>query len=95
MLTRYRRSACVPGTMTAMINYYRANHSAFTNERARAAVIDTPTLMIWGEKDKTLGLELTEGHEAYVCHFSSVRLPGVSHWVQQEAPDLVNHHLAR
>jgi len=49
--------------------------------------IETPTLMIWGEQDTALGLELTEGYDRYVRDFTLKRLPGVSHWVQQEAPN--------
>jgi len=46
--------------------------------------------MIWGEEDAALGVELTEGYARYVADFTLRRLPGVSHWVQQEAPDRVN-----
>jgi pimeloyl-ACP methyl ester carboxylesterase len=54
------------------------------------ARIEAPVLMIWGEEDTALGLELTEGYDPYVADFTLARLPGVSHWVQQEAPDVVN-----
>jgi pimeloyl-ACP methyl ester carboxylesterase len=50
--------------------------------------------MIWGEADTALGLALTEGYAPYVRDFTLRRLPGVSHWVQQEAPAAVNVHLA-
>ncbi len=56
-------------------------------------MVETPTLMIWGEEDAALGIELTEGYEPYVRDFTLERLPGVSHWVQQEAPAVVNAHL--
>jgi pimeloyl-ACP methyl ester carboxylesterase len=49
--------------------------------------------MIWGERDTALGIELTEGYDPYVTDFTLTRLPGVSHWVQQEAPEQVNRHL--
>ena len=51
-------------------------------------------MMIWGEEDAALGLELTEGYGPYVEDFTLERLPGVSHWVQQEAPEEVNRRLA-
>jgi pimeloyl-ACP methyl ester carboxylesterase len=53
-------------------------------------VIETPTLIVWGEEDAALGLELLPGHEDFVRDLTVERLPGVSHWVQQEAPDKVN-----
>ena len=85
---RYRDNAAVPGALTAMINYYRAN--VLSIGREPACRIDTPTLMIWGEADTALGVELTEGYDGLVSDFTLVRLPDVSHWVQQEAPGKVN-----
>ena len=92
VLDVYRRNAVKPGAMTAMINYYRANMGSLDGD-APAPVIQTPTLMIWGEQDKALGLELTEGYGPLVADFTLERLPGVSHWVQQEAPVQVNARL--
>ncbi len=87
----YRANALKPGALTAMINYYRANVRAIANELV--AVIDTPVLMIWGEEDGALGIELTQGYGPLVDDFTLRLLPGVSHWVQQEAPDRVNVEL--
>ncbi len=89
VLAHYRDSAGKPGALTAMINYYRAN-LVFLASRAATPVVRTPTLMVWGEQDTALGLELTEGYGRYVDDFTLRRLPGVSHWVQQEAPGRVN-----
>ena len=46
--------------------------------------------MLWGEDDMALDIALTEGNEAFVTDLTLRRLPGVSHWVQQDAPDEVN-----
>jgi pimeloyl-ACP methyl ester carboxylesterase len=75
--------------MTAMLNYYRANALAFV-QSAPSEPVHVPTLMIWGEHDTALGLELTEGYEGIVDDFTLRRLPQASHWVQQDAPDAVN-----
>ena len=48
----YRRNALVPGAMTAMINYYRANTGLAGAVWTRRASHRNPTLMIWGEEDK-------------------------------------------
>ncbi|MEH3100698.1 alpha/beta fold hydrolase [Sphingomonas adhaesiva] len=53
-----------------------------------------PTLIVWGEEDKALGLETLDGTERFVADLTIRRLPGVSHWVQQEAPEKVNAILA-
>jgi len=91
VLQHYADNARIPGAMTAMVNYYRA---AFRNRANMDAgpwpVIETPTLIVWGEEDSALGLELLPGHERFVRDLTIERLPGVSHWVQQEAPEKVN-----
>ncbi|WP_439814237.1 alpha/beta fold hydrolase [Zavarzinia sp. CC-PAN008] len=93
VLEHYRANARQPGALTAMINYYRANFSAFSKDQGPWPLIEVPTLMVWGEQDAALSLELTEGYEPYVRDFTLRRLPGVSHWVQQEAPEAVNLRL--
>jgi pimeloyl-ACP methyl ester carboxylesterase len=96
VLDHYRANALQPGATTAMINYYRANIAAIGRYgRTPARKIEAPTLMIWGEEDAALGVELTEGYEPLVADFTLERLPGVSHWVQQEAPEAVNERLER
>ena len=56
-------------------------------------ILNTPTLMLWGEEDSALGIETTYGTEELVRDFTLRYLPGVSHWVQQEAPEVVNRML--
>ena len=92
VLAHYRENAGKPGALTAMINYYRANFLTLASP-ADTTPIEVPVLMIWGEQDTALGLELTEGYAPYVRDFTLRRLPGVSHWVQQEAPEEVNARL--
>jgi pimeloyl-ACP methyl ester carboxylesterase len=87
----YRRTALEPGAMTAMINYDRAALRA--GEAAmnpKPGTVDTPTLLIWGEEDTALDKATTIGTDAYVKNLTLRYLPGVSHWVQQEAPEKVN-----
>lgn len=88
----YRRNACRPGALTAMINYYRAHvrDGARRQRQLGYPTIEIPTLMIWGTEDRALGVETTYGTERYVSDLTVRYLPGVSHWVQQEAPELVN-----
>ncbi|HEY4975043.1 MAG TPA: alpha/beta hydrolase, partial [Steroidobacteraceae bacterium] len=94
VLDHYRQNALKPGAMTAMINYYRANLRVLADRSTPAPMIETPTLMIWGEADAALSIENTRGYEKLVRDFTLERLPRVSHWVQQEAPDEVNARLA-
>ncbi|MGU3536959.1 alpha/beta fold hydrolase [Methylobacterium sp. A54F] len=93
VLDHYRANALRPGAMTAMLNYYRANAGSLLRDRASPPIAE-PVLMVWGEEDTALGLELTEGYGPHVADFTLRRLPGVSHWVQQEAPGPVNAALS-
>jgi len=89
----YRDNAARPGALTAMLNYYRAfvrGGGGRRQQRLGYPVIETPTLMIWGEHDTALGKETTYGTEQFVPNLTLRYLPNVSHWVQQEAPETVN-----
>lgn len=96
VLDVYRQAALQPGALTAMVDYYRALVRGGGANRMRSLGfprIDVPTLMIWGEQDTALGVELTVGTEDFVSDFTLHRLPDASHWVQQDAPDEVNARL--
>ncbi len=90
VLDVYQAAAARPGALTAMINYYRSLVRSGSNKPRGSGMIDVPTLMIWGEEDKALGIGCSRGTEAYCTDFTLHRLLGVSHWVQQEAPEAVN-----
>jgi len=97
VLDVYRDNAAAPGALNAMVNYYRTlvrGGGAGRQRRLGYPPIDTPTLMIWGERDAALGKDTTYGTDAYVRNLTLRYLPGVSHWVQQEAPEVVNAMLA-
>jgi epoxide hydrolase 4 len=94
VLEVYARSALRPGALTAMINYYRALLRYRSVIDTGTGRVDVPTLMIWGEEDRALNIHCTQGTEQWVSDFTLHRLPGVSHWVQQEAPKVVNRLMA-
>ena len=84
------------GALTAALNWYRANMppSSWLRDPPDPPEITVPTLIIWGEGDAYMGTELLERTAATVTGPLRVeRLPGVSHWVQQEVPDRVNELL--
>ena len=86
----YRANAMAPGAMTAMINYYRANRDLIGRYGGATPLIEVPTLMVWGEDDAAIDIACTRGYDPYVADLTLKLLPGVSHWVQQEAPEKVN-----
>jgi epoxide hydrolase 4 len=93
ILNVYARAAQRPGAIRSMLNYYRA---LVRYPEARAVgdgMVETPTLVIWGENDLALDIHLLDGMEEWVPNLTLHRLPGISHWVQQDAPDEVNRLL--
>ena len=87
----YKQAIAQPGALSAAINYYRAlfrlNPVTFKRSITR---IDVPTLLIWGEQDRYLGIRLTEELKPWVPKLQLERIPDASHWVQVEVPDQVN-----
>jgi hypothetical protein len=53
-LESYKKAAAKPGALTAMLNYYRKNLIPFLPNK-KWEILAVSTLMIWGEKDTTLG----------------------------------------
>lgn len=90
LLDEMRRNVTVPGAATAMLNYYRANALRIAGPEMPVDPIDTPTLIVWGEDDAYLSPALAKGNEEFASNLTIKRLPGVSHWVQQDAPAEVN-----
>jgi pimeloyl-ACP methyl ester carboxylesterase len=92
-LRRYKEALAMPGALTAALHYYRAA----LRDRQRAGrglrPIACPTLVIWGERDPYLGVELTQGLEEWVPQLRIERLHA-SHWVQNDAVEEVNRLLA-
>lgn len=89
----YRQNAARPGGLRAMINWYRAafRYGALGRQRQGSIpIIKTPTLFLWGDADVALSLRTTRGTENYVSDLTFRIFHGVSHWIQQEAPEAVN-----
>lgn len=93
VLEVYRQNAARPGGLTAMVNWYRAafRNGGFTRLYGdRLPKIAIPTLFLWGDADAALSIRTTRGTENYVSNLTFRVFPGVSHWIQQEAPEAVN-----
>ena len=87
----YIEALSQPGALTAALNYYRANLTiANMRKIALSAPINAETLVIWGELDPALGIQLLEGLERVAPRLRIHRIQDSSHWIQNEAPDEVN-----
>ena len=83
-----------PRALKAALGYYRANLKMATLRTfARSAPIDAETLVIWGEHDPALGIELLEGLDEVAPRVHIHRISSSSHWVQNEASVEVNRIL--
>ncbi|MCB1214093.1 MAG: alpha/beta hydrolase [Deltaproteobacteria bacterium] len=93
-IQQYTQAWSQPNSLKSMINWYRASFRDSLNRFKRNSKenfqINTPTLLIWGEKDQFLGSELAKPSISY-CHEGKVEfIKESSHWVQHEFPDRIN-----
>lgn len=51
--------------------------------------VRVPTHVIWGEGDVALPASLLEGLEVFVPRMTVTRVPGATHWIVHERPELV------
>ncbi|GAB4553392.1 MAG: alpha/beta fold hydrolase [Rhizobacter sp.] len=85
--------------LTGALNYYRASplrpptapdspvmSLSFPPEFVTVRV---PTHVIWGEGDVALPASLLDGLQAFVPHMTLTRVPGATHWIVHERPQLV------
>ena len=97
----YRQAWAQPGAMTASINWYRAMFRSASEARQVAKQnaldsgrkIQTPTLILWGEKDAFLGTSLARESLKVVENGELVFFPKSTHWIQHDEPDDVNQYL--
>jgi pimeloyl-ACP methyl ester carboxylesterase len=94
-IERYVEAWSQPGAATGMINYYRASvRQSPKHAEAQLRPISTPTLVIWGQRDRYLGPELAEPDHDDVPNLDRVeRLPDASHWVHHDEAERVNQLL--
>ena len=88
-LAVYHEAWSRSGAVRAMLNWYRAG-LRYPPPKRPPERIETPTLLIWGEKDTALGTELCEPIARPCTDIRVERLPDASHWVQHEEPERVN-----
>ncbi len=95
-LEDFRNNAAQPGAARAMINWYRAFVRGGLHRQLRQGfpVIKTPTLLLWGLDDVALDSITLDGTPHYVEDLTLHKFPGVSHWILEEAPELVNPLIA-
>jgi len=94
-LGRYRKACSRPGALSASIGWYRALGRTIVTGRRSLHVgrVSVPTLILWGERDAALCVELAEQSTAWLDNGSLVRFPNATHWVHEELPDEITGKL--
>ncbi|MBA2321238.1 MAG: alpha/beta hydrolase [Deltaproteobacteria bacterium] len=77
------------GALTGAINWYRAAFRQTFHTRSRLRRIETPTLVLWGDRDRYISKALAEPPEGKVPNARTVHFDA-SHWLPSDAPDAVN-----
>ena len=93
LLETTRLNAAQPGALKAMIDWYRAflrGGGLRRQLKQGFPAIEIPVLMLWGEKDTALAKYTTDGTAEFAPKLDLRFLPGVSHWVQQDATEVCN-----
>jgi len=90
-LALYRAAWSQPGSLTAMINWYRALYRYRTTFPDRT--VHVPTRILWGERDAFLMKEMAQDSLRYCDKAELFTFPGASHWLQHEEPVRVSESL--
>jgi len=86
---------CVPqrGILGAAQQLLRGNSPTALDTEAPDRVIKIPVQVIWGRRDRYLGLELAEPPRALVPNLRPLSVLDATHWVHWDKPDEVNKEL--
>lgn len=93
-IARHKATWRRPGALAATVGYYRALRLSGTPAARRSVKVVTPTLVLWGMRDRYLHPSLAEGLERWVPNVRVVRLPEASHWIMHDEPERVSAELA-
>jgi epoxide hydrolase 4 len=89
-LARYEEALHRPGAAAAAINYYRA---ALRHLPLLPAPVTRPALVVWGERDRSLGPEVLRQLTGAARDVRVERLPDAGHFAHQDRPAEVNRLL--
>jgi pimeloyl-ACP methyl ester carboxylesterase len=75
-----------PGALTAALNWYRAGRP-----EGAIGAIDVPTLYVWSTEDSAFGPAAAQETAHWVNGpYRFETLQGVSHWIPEEAPEILS-----
>ncbi|MBB3039681.1 alpha/beta fold hydrolase [Hoyosella altamirensis] len=84
----FRSEIVEDGALTGGLNWYRA--MVFAGQGGSAKRVHIPTTHVWSDRDPAIGRKSAELTAEYVAApFKLEVIEGVSHWVPEEAPDVL------
>ncbi len=92
-IAAYKHALSGPRGLSSPLNYYRAAMRYPRDLYEPPQSVAAPTLVIWGCCDPFLNVRLVERLPQWVSNLRIERLPEISHWVQNDAPEQVNQLL--
>jgi len=89
-LKKYTSAWSKPKAYHSMINWYRAavQKPVYYEDKPKVTV---PTLLIWGELDKFLGIEMAQPSINLCEDGHLIIIEGATHWVQHEKAEEINN----
>ena len=86
-LVRFRREIVEYGALPGALGWYRA--MPFTKPGEIARRVPVPTSLVWGDQDVAVRRAAVLATEDWIdADFRLVELPGVSHWIPTQAPEV-------
>ncbi|MFI6266313.1 alpha/beta fold hydrolase [Micromonospora sp. NPDC051006] len=80
----YAEPMRAPGALTGALNWYRAMSRG---DLAAVGPVTVPTTFVWSDRDIAIGRTAAEACAEHVSgDYRFVELPGVTHWIPDEAP---------
>jgi epoxide hydrolase 4 len=96
IVSLYRQQACVPGALTAMLNYYRAalcGGGALRQHTLGYPIIQIPTLVMWGLQDHALNAHNLDGLNRFVSDLTTITIADAGHFIHEDQPEQVTTQL--
>jgi len=87
-LAHYAEAWAHPGSLTAMLNYYRALRGR--PRRGEPARVSAPALILWADDDAFLERHVAEAGLALCDHGQLEFVADASHWLHLERPAWIN-----
>ena len=94
-IERYKDSWAQSGALAGMLGWYRAMFRARRggSGAGRSKPVTVPTILLWGERDAALGVELAVQSAQWLANGKLIRFPDATHWLHEDNPEEITRQL--